>query len=143
MNSDLQLVLQSPEELPEAAASLLNFAGSTRTLLFEAPMGAGKTTLIKALCVALGSNDNFSSPTYSIINEYKFANEKIYHIDLYRLNLTEELLDLGVEEYLNSGNYCFVEWPSLMREVVEGPFVEVSIRVEENIRYIRATKKRN
>lgn len=143
MDSDLSITVRSTDELPEAAKLLLDFAGPLRIFLFNASMGAGKTTLIKALCWALGSKDDFSSPSYSIINEYSGPAGKIFHIDLYRLKKLEELLDLGIEEYLSSGNYCFVEWPALVEGFPEDTFVEVSIRVDENIRYIRATKKQN
>lgn len=141
MNSDLSITVRSTDELPEAAKLLLDFAGPSRIFLFNAPMGAGKTTLIKALCLTLGSQDDFSSPTYSIINEYSGPGGKIFHFDLYRLKNAEELLDLGIEEYLSSGNYCFVEWPSLMEGFPEETFVDITIRADENIRYIRATKK--
>ena len=141
MSSELSITVYSPEELPAAAASLLEFAGANRIFLFNAPMGAGKTTLIKALCKNLGSTDSFSSPTYSIINEYAGPAGKIFHFDLYRVKSTEELLDLGAEEYLSSGDYCFVEWPDLIRKFIEDPFIEIDIKVDENIRYLRGSKK--
>ena len=80
-------------------------------LLLEAPMGAGKTTLIKALCAELGVPQVVSSPTFSLVNSYEDSNgNALYHFDLYRLNSLEEALDIGIEEYLESGNVCFLEW---------------------------------
>lgn len=91
-------------------------------------MGAGKTTLIKSLCKALGSNDNITSPTFSIVNEYAGPN-KIYHFDFYRLKNQTEALDIGCEEYFYSGNYCFIEWPEKIPDLLPPHFVRVNIAV--------------
>jgi tRNA threonylcarbamoyladenosine biosynthesis protein TsaE len=104
-------------------------------------MGAGKTTIIKELCIAIGSNDNFSSPTYSIVNEYIYPGGKIYHFDLYRLNSLDELFDIGIEEYLYSGHYCIFEWPQLVEDLINVNYKKIEIEVNENIRYIRIIKK--
>lgn len=98
-------------DLPAIADQLLEIAGDRRVWLFQGEMGVGKTTLIKALCAALGVTDSTSSPTFSIVNEYDSPNGAIYHFDFYRIRSAEEALDLGYEEYFYSGNYCFVEWP--------------------------------
>jgi len=83
-----------------------------KVVLFFGEMGAGKTTLIKAICRALGVQDEVSSPTFALVNEYESGNgEAIYHFDLYRLKAEEEALDFGVDEYLDSGSFCLVEWP--------------------------------
>lgn len=121
------------------AKALLDFAGGKRTFLFYAPMGAGKTTFIKELCARLGSEDHFSSPTYSIINEYGYPGGKIYHFDLYRLKNQEELFDLGIEDYLASGHYCFFEWPELVEDLVGSDYLKIEIRVKENYRYLHAS----
>jgi tRNA threonylcarbamoyladenosine biosynthesis protein TsaE len=138
MNDNLQLVLASAVELKAAGNAILSFAGNARIFLVNGPMGSGKTTLIKALCEELGSEDNFSSPTFSIVNEYQSPAGKIYHFDLYRIKTSEELLDLGAEEYFSSGNYCFIEWPELAEELLdkEGQIVNILIRQEGLTRYI-------
>lgn len=99
------------EKIDEAAAMLLQEAGSKKVIAFHGSMGAGKTTLIHALCEVKGVKDVVSSPTFSIINEYHFPGGKIYHIDLYRLRDEEEAMRTGVEDCLYSGHLCFVEWP--------------------------------
>lgn len=130
----------SLETLPVIAKELLAFCEDTRICLFEAQMGAGKTTLIKELCKALGSKDDFSSPTFAIVNEYHYPKGKIFHFDFYRLKNSIELLDIGFEEYIHSGNYCFIEWPELAEEYVTENFIKISIKTNENIRYLHATK---
>lgn len=139
--SVLEITVFNQNELPGLALPILDLYGNQKIILLNAPMGAGKTTLIKAFCKALGSTDNFSSPTYSIVNEYLYPGGKIFHFDLYRLKSEEELLDLGIEEYLYSGHYCIFEWPQLVQEFVKSQYKEIDIDVNENIRYIRVTKK--
>lgn len=97
--------------LAGAAKELLDYAGDKRVFLFYGEMGAGKTTLIKAICNELGVIENTSSPTFSIVNEYDSAQGVIYHFDFYRIREEIEAFDMGYEEYFYSGNYCFVEWP--------------------------------
>lgn len=127
------------EDLPAIAAALLAFAGNERVFCFHAPMGGGKTTFIKALCLQLQCESDFSSPTYSLVNEYHYASGKIYHFDLYRLNSFEEALDIGIEEYLDSGQYCFIEWPHLIEKELLTSFIKVEITLSDNIRYFRAS----
>jgi tRNA threonylcarbamoyladenosine biosynthesis protein TsaE len=87
---------------------------AARVFAFHGELGAGKTTLIKAFCTALGVGDHTSSPSFSIVNEYRTASgEPVYHFDLYRLRSPRELLDIGFEEYVDSGHYCFIEWPEM------------------------------
>lgn len=108
---------------------------------FDAPMGTGKTTFIKALCEELGVTDVINSPTFSIINEYRSdsSGELIYHFDCYRLEKLSDALNLGVEDYLMSGALCLIEWPEVMREVLPGDTVEIVMReVEGGERLITA-----
>lgn len=84
----------------------------------EGPMGAGKTTFIKALCKQLGIKETISSPTFSLVNMYQEAQTTVYHFDCYRLNTAEEALDFGAEEYMNSNQYCFVEWPNIIASLL-------------------------
>ena len=102
-------------DIDQIALQLIAKAGDKRIWLLNGDMGAGKTTLIKAICKQLSAVGDFSSPTYSLVNEYPLANgDKVYHLDLYRLKNLDEALDIGIEEYLYSGNYCFIEWASLI-----------------------------
>ena len=99
-------------ELHQAASELLKFSEKEKVFLFEGDMGAGKTTFTKAICRQVGVVEAVSSPTYAIINEYETSNHcPVYHFDFYRLKTETEALDLGLEEYLYSGSYCFIEWP--------------------------------
>lgn len=92
-------------------------------------MGAGKTTLIKAMCEHLGVTDVVTSPTFSIVNEYAGAGQKIYHFDFYRLKNQAEALDLGYEEYFYSDAWCFIEWPEKIPDLLPEKFVRVNIQV--------------
>ncbi|PSG88250.1 tRNA (adenosine(37)-N6)-threonylcarbamoyltransferase complex ATPase subunit type 1 TsaE [Aurantibacter aestuarii] len=102
-----------------------------KTLIFKAEMGTGKTTLIKQLVKALGCEDEVSSPTFSIVNEYEGLTSTIYHFDLYRIEEETELYDFGIETYLDSDAYIFVEWPELLEPLLDN-YTEVSIYTNEN-----------
>ena len=104
-------------QLPTIANEIISFAGSSRIFLFYGEMGAGKTTLIKSLCESLGVTEPVTSPTFSIVNEYIGASQKVYHFDFYRLKNQTEALDMGYEEYFYSDAWCFIEWP----EKIPGP----------------------
>ena len=91
-----------------------------QVVLFKGPMGSGKTTLIKSICKHLNFKDNISSPTFSLLNIYEnSSNNIIYHFDLFRIKKLEEALDIGIEEYLDSGNKCFIEWPEIINDLVD------------------------
>lgn len=108
----MTLHLRRLDELDSAAHRLLAQGRTQSVWLFEGEMGAGKTTLIKALCRALGVVSTVQSPTFSIVNEYTtHEGHSVYHFDCYRLRNEAEALDIGIEEYFDSGDYCFVEWP--------------------------------
>ena len=90
-----------------------------KIILFNGEMGAGKTTLIKQLCKSLGVKDATSSPTFSLVNEYQTSdNQNVYHFDFYRINNESEALDMGVEDYLYSGNWCFIEWSEKISSLI-------------------------
>ena len=117
-------------KLNEIAQQLIEAAGKERIWLFDAQMGAGKTTLIKALAQQLGVEDTVSSPTFGIVNEYlDEEGQEVYHFDCYRLKDEEEALDIGIEEYFDSGAYCWIEWPSQ----IEGLWPETYFSVEIEI----------
>ena len=120
------------EQLDEVADLLLKQIAGFNICLIEGEMGAGKTTLISALCKSLGVDDNVSSPTYSLVNEYVSPTETINHFDFYRLNSLEEALDAGVEEYFYSNNKCFIEWPDIVRSILPNKFAKIEIEVDEN-----------
>ena len=127
----------------EAAKQLINFANEQRIFLFDAPMGAGKTTFIKSLCQVLNVKDNMSSPTYSIVNEYHTnTKSKLYHFDLYRLKSSEELFEIGFEDYVDSGNYLFIEWPELALPFLDS-YLRIIINTENNNRYLCAESVKN
>ncbi len=92
-------------------------------------MGAGKTTFIKAFCEALNVEDTVSSPTFSIVNEYRYPNGIIYHFDFYRLKNQAEALDIGLEEYFDSGEYCLIEWPEKIPNLLPENYLEISLEV--------------
>lgn len=103
-------IVFSLDQIQEAAEQILA-SNPKKIILFNGEMGVGKTTLIKQLCKSLGVDDATSSPTFSLVNEYNTANNEIvYHFDFYRLNKETEALDMGVDDYLYSGNWCFIEW---------------------------------
>jgi tRNA threonylcarbamoyladenosine biosynthesis protein TsaE len=133
-----EISLINLEQLPEVARNILEFTGKARVFAFYGEMGSGKTTLIKALCSELGSHDNFSSPTYSIVNEYLSPSipSKIYHMDLYRLKSAEEALSVGIEEYIYSGNYCFIEWPELIEHYLPKDVAKIYIKCDGNVRNV-------
>lgn len=121
------------DELDEAAHQLLTEGRSCPVWLFEGDMGAGKTTLIKAICRALGVVSTVQSPTFSIVNEYTtHTGESLYHFDCYRLRNEAEALDIGTEEYIDSGNYCFIEWPERIEALWPPAYYHLRITVDSS-----------
>lgn len=120
----------SPEDLPPAATLLLERFPEERVFAFFAPMGAGKTTFIKALCDCLHVGNRVVSPTFALINEYDSPQGAVYHFDFYRLKNIAEAYDIGTDEYLSSGCYCFLEWPQVMQEMLPLRYVAVDIKVD-------------
>jgi tRNA threonylcarbamoyladenosine biosynthesis protein TsaE len=122
----------STSQLPAIASEIIAFATNSRIFLFYGDMGAGKTTLIKSICECLGTTEPVTSPTFSIVNEYIGASNKIYHFDFYRLKNQTEALDLGYEEYFYSGAYCFIEWPEKIDGLLPEHYISVRIEVTGN-----------
>ena len=91
---------------------------TSKTLLFNGAMGSGKTTIIKSLVNRLGSTDNVSSPTFSIVNEYKLKESTVYHFDFYRIENESEALDIGIEDYISKNNWCFLEWSEKITNLI-------------------------
>ena len=129
MTQQLEITVSGLEDLPNIAQQLLNFAGNSRIFLVHGDMGAGKTTFIKAVCAELGVTTPVSSPTFAIVNEYAGATNRIYHFDFYRLKNQTEALDMGCEEYFYSGDYCFIEWPEKIPDMLPPNYLTVTITV--------------
>lgn len=108
------ITLRKADEALDVARLILQGHTDARVFALHGELGAGKTTLIKGFCKALGVADHTSSPSFAIVNEYWIAaGDAMYHFDLYRIRNANELRDIGFEEYLDSGAYCFIEWPEL------------------------------
>jgi len=122
--------------LHDVAKDIVTNLGGKKIILFYGEMGSGKTTLIKEICRELGVKDNMSSPTFSLVNEYGGTKSKVYHFDLYRVKNFEECLDIGMEEYLYSGNYCFIEWPGIAKQIIPEDAVKVFIEGSGEMRSI-------
>ena len=126
------------ESLPEVAKKILETFADSRVFALYGRMGAGKTTLIRELCRQLGVSDEVQSPTFAIINEYKtLSGGSVFHFDFYRINKIEEVFDIGYEDYVYSGSYCFIEWPELAGDLLpEGTVrMEISGEKERVIRF--------
>jgi tRNA threonylcarbamoyladenosine biosynthesis protein TsaE len=131
----MELQITSLEEIGTAAEEFVRLAMQEDTVFaFNGQMGAGKTTFIKALCEALGVSETVTSPTFSIVNEYRSdeTGELIYHFDFYRIKKLDEAYDMGCEDYFYSGAVCFIEWPELVEDLLPGNTVWVDIRVNDD-----------
>lgn len=119
------------ENLDEIAAAVREFVdamGDRKVFAFYGKMGAGKTTFIKAVCEELGVTDVINSPTFAIVNEYVDGRgEPIYHFDFYRIKREQEALDIGFEDYVYSGNVCFMEWPEMIENILPDDTTKVTI----------------
>ncbi|RYG05980.1 MAG: tRNA (adenosine(37)-N6)-threonylcarbamoyltransferase complex ATPase subunit type 1 TsaE [Chitinophagaceae bacterium] len=123
------IAIKDLRELKSVASALLSFANGEKFFIVEGEMGAGKTTLIKAFCGVLGVEDVVSSPTFSIVNEYRFPKGVVYHFDFYRLKNVHEAYDIGYEEYFYSGEYCLIEWPTKVEELLPESYIKVEIKI--------------
>jgi tRNA threonylcarbamoyladenosine biosynthesis protein TsaE len=129
--TDLRLQSRHLSDLDSLAAALAAFGADVPVWLFEGSMGAGKTTLIQALCHHWGVPGPVQSPTFSLVNEYETtAGEIIYHFDLYRLRSEAEAYDIGLEEYLDSGRRCLVEWPSQAPALLPPDALRIDLSVD-------------
>jgi len=135
-------LVYSIDNIQQVAKEIISNFPVQRCFAFYAEMGSGKTTLIRALCDALGVEDNVSSPTFSLINEYKRSqrNEKVFHMDWYRLKSTQDAIEAGIEDILQDqqGHYCFIEWPELAEELLPAMVVRLSLTpVSDTMRELR------
>lgn len=130
------LHLANIEALPSAAREFVSLMGDETVYTFTGDMGAGKTTFIAALCAALGVDpEEANSPSFAIANEYRSETtaELIYHFDLYRIESLEEALEIGFEDYLDSGALCLVEWPAVVEDILPDDTVAVEIKVNDDL----------
>lgn len=132
----------SLNELGEAAKEVLIFADTYKVWALDGGMGAGKTTFVKALGEVVGVIDVVNSPTFSIVNEYRDRSDlAYYHFDFYRIKNEEEARDIGAEEYFYSGDYCFIEWSSLIPSLLPDTCLKIDIQIlDRDKRLINCTK---
>jgi len=136
----MKLQVNSMEELPLAAKKILDESNSEKIFVFKGEMGSGKTTLIKELCLQIGVISAMSSPTFSLINEYETnSGEVVYHFDFYRLEDEQEAFDYGYEDYFFSGNYCFIEWPEKIPNLIPDNYLLIEIEMNLQVREIQVT----
>ncbi len=126
-----QVLIPGLEQLDQAAQEFLREVGEHTLIAFYAPMGAGKTTFTTAVCKALGvQEDAVSSPTFAIVNEYRSGNGRpVYHFDFYRIENPAEALDIGLYDYLDSGELCLMEWPENVEELLPEETLRIQIKV--------------
>jgi tRNA threonylcarbamoyladenosine biosynthesis protein TsaE len=127
-NMERVLEIESLDELDKVARAVLESLDGRTVVAFDAPMGAGKTTLISRIAKELGSEDDVTSPTFAIVNQYE-GERTIYHFDMYRIDRWEEALDFGSEEYLSSGELCLVEWPEKIEPLLPDDTMVVKIEI--------------
>jgi len=133
-------IIFSIDEINDVARKIID-ENPNKVILFHGQMGVGKTTLIKALALTLGVNDPTSSPTFSLVNEYKIAtNNFVFHFDVYRLQSETEALDMGIDEYFYSGNWCFIEWADKIPNLIpkDHSTIHLSLTVDGK-RHLRLT----
>ena len=121
--------INSLDELDTVAEAVINSLNGRTVVAFDAPMGAGKTTLISRIAALLGAEDSVTSPTFAIVNQYEGTKHTIYHFDMYRIERVEEALDFGSEEYLSSGELCLVEWPEKIEPLLPDDTMVVRIKI--------------
>jgi len=128
----MTITCKTEYDLIPAAKKLLAAYPDSRVFAFYGQMGAGKTTFIKVICGRLGAKDIVQSPSFAIINEYFTPpGESLYHFDFYRIKKLEEVYDIGYEDYLYSGSYCFIEWSELVEELLPETVVRIRITGED------------
>lgn len=129
----MKFLLEGLSQIDIVANKFVKNMNNRNVFAFYGEMGAGKTTFIKAVCKALGVSETITSPTFSIVNEYKKNDgDPIFHFDFYRIKNMEEAYDFGYEDYFYSGHLCFIEWPELVEPLLPENVVKVHIMVEDD-----------
>lgn len=128
--------------MKNVSQEILNSFPDNRIFFLKGNLGAGKTTLIQYFCENIGVTEQVVSPSFALVNIYKSPKGEIYHLDLYRLKKQEEAVDLGIEDYLYSGNYVFIEWPEIIADIYYSDLIEIDIQLVNNeIRKIEVEKR--
>ncbi len=133
-NTGIEIRLKSIEDIDGAAGRILDHAGFRKTFALTGDLGAGKTTLTQAIARQLGVSENVTSPTFSIVNGYTYLDKSgkgqlFHHLDLYRLKTIEEALNIGIEDILYDGHYCFIEWPEIIEPLFPEDVVKINISI--------------
>ena len=129
----MKIVMTDKSRLRDAARHFLRETAGTRIFAFYGQMGSGKTTFIKALCHEMGVTDTVTSPTFTLINEYRRPGGlPVFHFDFYRIKDISEVLDFGIEEYFDSNSPCFMEWPELIEPLLPPETLRISITVMDD-----------
>jgi tRNA threonylcarbamoyladenosine biosynthesis protein TsaE len=138
----LEIICHTIEDLPDVAKKILDYGRGYSVWLVKGSMGAGKTTFITALTEKIGTSDYVSSPSYSIVNEYKAMDGgNIYHFDFFRVKNINEVFDIGIEEYIDTGNLCLIEWPEIFEDYLPERHLEIQINnPERQTRIFNVTK---
>lgn len=130
----MKIKIENIDQIDRAAEIFINYTEGHNIFAFYGSMGAGKTSLIKAICNKLGSIDTVTSPSFTLVNEYRTdKDDLIYHFDFFRIETQEEVFDFGFEEYLMSGRKCFMEWPEKVESLLPPETVRVDIRVKPDL----------
>jgi len=130
-------IVNKEDELEPLALQILENFKNHRVFTFSGNLGVGKTAFIKYLCKVVGVKEAVSSPTFALINEYVGANNlKVYHFDMYRIKNVQEAYDIGSEEYFYSGNYCFIEWPEMAKEIIPNDAVNIKMEMKDGKRFL-------
>ena len=126
----MQLIIDSESELDDVASKIIDYSQEEKIWAFFGEMGAGKTALIRAIADRYKVEDNVHSPTFSIVNEYANRNNDVfYHFDFYRIKDLTEAMDIGIEEYFDSGNHCFIEWPGKVSSLLPTQYLRIDISI--------------
>ena len=127
------IIIETIDEIEDAARQFLEQSEGSNIIALYGEMGAGKTTLTKAICKVLGVEESVTSPTFTIVNEYRtIGGESVYHFDFYRIEKLSEALDIGYEEFMESGSICLIEWPEKVEEILPKETLRVKIESMED-----------
>ena len=128
----MTITIKSEKELEKVVTEFLKFSNDVKIAFLHGDLGAGKTTFVKKLVSMLDSEEEASSPTYTLVNEYALPEGRLYHIDLYRLNDTHEAQDMGIEEYFDNDAWCFVEWPDKVQNLLPLESSVIKLTINED-----------